>query len=99
MEEKPISFQTLFYVYLALMFLLALTIAASFLHLGHWGIVVSLLIAVAKAALVLLFFMKLRYESASLRLVAWASLLWIILLFGLTFGDYLTRTGIGVLGK
>lgn len=83
--------KTISLVYVSLIFLLALTLVVSS--------PLSLLIAIAKAALILIFFMKLRESSPSLRLVALSALLWIIFLFGLTSADYLTRGMIGVLGK
>jgi cytochrome c oxidase subunit 4 len=97
--EMSSSLKTFSRVYLALMFLLALTVTAGLYPFGPWGIVLSLFIAGAKASLVAVFFMKLRYDTPSLRLIAWASLLWILLMFGFILGDYLTRSEIGVLGK
>lgn len=54
----------------ALMLLLALTIAASYLPIGGWHQVVSLTIAGAKAALILWIFMGLRSEGTLVRLMA-----------------------------
>lgn len=100
MQEKiSFSFQTLCLVYLGLLILLALTIAASFYPLGAWSWVVGLGIAGAKASLVGLYFMKLKIENPKIRLLAIAGLLWVGLLFAFIFGDYLTRFSFGVLGK
>jgi cytochrome c oxidase subunit 4 len=100
MQEKiSFSFQNILFVYLGLLILLALTIAASFYHLGSWSWVVGLGIAGAKATLVGLYFMKLRIESPRIRLLAIAGLLWVGLLLAFIFSDYLTRFSFGVLGK
>jgi caa(3)-type oxidase subunit IV len=48
-------------------------------------------IAAAKVALILLFFMKLRSSSALVRLASLAGLFWLVFMFALTAGDYLTR--------
>src|SRR6516162_8738422 len=53
---------------------------------------VALAIAAAKAALVLLFFMHLLYSPRLNWLVAFGSLLWLIIMLTLTFADYLTRS-------
>lgn len=45
-----------------------------------------------KAALILLFFMHIRYSTPLIWLVAGAGFLWLAILFGLTFADYLTRS-------
>ncbi|MEK0083961.1 cytochrome C oxidase subunit IV family protein [Benzoatithermus flavus] len=79
-------------VYLALLVLLAATTAASFVDLGVWNAVVNLGIAALKAGLVAWFFMELRRAAALVRLAAVAGLFWLVLLFGLGFADFLTRT-------
>lgn len=78
-------------VYLALMLLLALTVFLSLCPLGSWSAPLSLMIAAAKAALVLFYFMKLKESSNSLRIMALGSLFWLLMLLSLTASDYLTR--------
>jgi caa(3)-type oxidase subunit IV len=56
-------------------------------------IAVALGIAVAKAALVVLFFMQLRRPDPLLRLAAAAALVFMAFLFTLTFADVLGRAG------
>lgn len=91
--------RTLTLVYFYLMALLALTVGLGTIALGSWGPPISMTIALAKAVLIVMFFMKIRESSPSLRLVAMAALLWLIFLFGMTGADYLTRGLDGVLGK
>ena len=52
--------------------LLALTVGANFVNLGPFSVVVALAIAVAKAALIILFFMEVRYSHPMVWLFATA---------------------------
>jgi cytochrome c oxidase subunit IV len=63
---------------------------AEFLPAG-WHTPVAFLIAAAKATLVLLFFMHLWYSPRLTWLIAFGSLVWLAIIFALTFADYLTR--------
>ncbi|WP_244497628.1 cytochrome C oxidase subunit IV family protein [Aureimonas sp. AU40] len=72
----------------ALMALLALTIALAFVPLGRLNGVASYGIALAKAGLVALVFMKLGRSPALVRLAAFAGVFWLAALCLLTFTDY-----------
>ena len=87
--------KTYYKVTAALMVLLVLTVAVSFLSLGDFGIVVALAIAAAKMMLIVLFFMHVRYSSRLTILVAGAGLFWLLILFFFTFSDYLARNWVG----
>jgi cytochrome c oxidase subunit 4 len=63
----------------------------SFLHLGQAALPVALGIAALKAALVVLVFMELAKERASLQLAALSAIVMLLLLVGLTVADVLTR--------
>jgi cytochrome c oxidase subunit 4 len=78
-------------VYLALLALLSATMLATWIGLGRLGPFVSLGIAVAKASLVFWFFMELRQAAGLVRLFAVAGVFWILLMFSLGMGDWLTR--------
>ena len=91
--------KSLFLTYLALMLLLMLTVGLSFLPLGGWGIFLCYVIATLKMILIGAIFMKLRESSPSLRLFALGGILWFIILFAITWGDYLTRGQAGLPGK
>jgi cytochrome c oxidase subunit IV len=77
--------------WLALLILLAATVASAYVPLGTFNLVINLVIAGLKAALVALFFMHLARSNALLRLAACAGLLWLAFMFALTFSDYLSR--------
>ena len=78
-------------VWLALLGLLAATAASAYVPMGDWNSAVNMAISSIKALLVAVFFMHLRHAGALLRLVAIAALLWLALLFGLSWTDYSTR--------
>lgn len=80
-----------YYATAALMALLGLTVAVSLLDLGAWGVVVAVTIAFAKALVIVLYFMHVRYSSRLTMLFAGAGLFWLLVLFALTFSDYATR--------
>lgn len=75
----------------AMMVLLALTYAASLTLTGMAGLFTSLAIAFAKAGLIYWYFMEGRKESGLIKLAALAASAWLLILFTLTFSDYLTR--------
>ena len=59
--------------------------------LGPFNVIVALTIAVAKATLVVLYFMHLRYSTRLTWAVVASSVFWLGILLALTFSDYLTR--------
>lgn len=78
-------------IWFALLVLLAATVGSAYIPLGVGNGIVNYTIAAAKAALVLVFFMHLDRARALLRLAALSGLFWVLFLFSLSFGDYLTR--------
>jgi cytochrome c oxidase subunit 4 len=86
------SAATILKCWFALMLLLAATTASAFVPLGSANIVISLAIAVAKALIVLLFFMELRGSRALVRAFAAAGFFWLLIMIVLTGADYWHRT-------
>ena len=78
-------------VWAALMALLVLTVASSFVHLHGFNAATNLAIAGAKAALVATFFMHLRDRPALVRMAAVIGVAWLMILIGLSLADFLTR--------
>jgi cytochrome c oxidase subunit 4 len=78
-------------IYFLLMALLIGTVAASGLDLGGGNVLIALAIAVAKALLVILFFMHVRHGLRLTWIFAAAAFLWLSLLLGLTMTDYTSR--------
>lgn len=71
-----------------LILLLGLTLVLAYVPMGAWNGPVSYGIALAKALLVVLIFMKLKNSPAILSLAALAGLFWLAALFTMTFTDY-----------
>lgn len=82
-------------IWALLVALLASTVGATFLPLGPMLPAVSFGIAIAKALLVLWFFMELKRDDGLARLAIFAGFAWIAILFILTAADNGTRGMIG----
>jgi cytochrome c oxidase subunit IV len=91
MPEHIVPTKTYTIVLIALLVLTATTCAVSFIDMGKMNAVVAVAIAFAKASLVALIFMHLRYSRRLMRVVAAAGLFWLGILIALTMSDYLTR--------
>ena len=82
-------------IYVALMVLLILTVAASYIPFDRLmpglNAIVALLIAAAKAGLVMFFFMHLNRAHKLTWAFAAAAFLWLGIMFTLTLSDYLSR--------
>ena len=78
-------------IWLALLLLLTLSVGTAYVPLGPGNGLINYGVAVAKAVLVLVFFMHLDRSRALIRLAALCGLFWLMFLFALSFGDYLTR--------
>ena len=85
------SIKTYLLVYAGLLLLLGSTVGAAYLPLGPFHLVAAVGIAIAKAILVILFFMHLRDSKARTQLLLLGGLLILAILIGLTWTDYLTR--------
>lgn len=75
----------------ALMLLLATTVAAAEIDFGALNLPIALTIATGKAALILYIFMHLRGSKPLIWLFAFSGIFWLTVLMTLTFSDYLTR--------
>lgn len=80
-----------FLVFAALMVGTALTVMVARVDLGPLNIVVALAIAGVKAAVVVLYFMHMRYSHRLNWIFAGAAVLWLFLLVGVTMADVLAR--------
>jgi len=78
-------------IFLSLMVLTAATVAAAYVNLGAFNIVVALAIATLKATLVVLFFMHARYSPGRTQLVIICAVFWLAIMLALTLSDYVTR--------
>ena len=78
-------------VYGLLLALTALTTWVAYQDLGELAGLVALTIACVKMLAVVLYFMHLRYSERLLWIFAAAGVLWLLILFAFTLGDYVTR--------
>lgn len=91
MSEHVVSRKVYFIIFGALMLGTLITVWVANFDLGPWNAVVALTIAVAKATLVVLYFMHVRYSSKLTWVFVGAGIIWLIILFAFTLSDYLTR--------
>jgi cytochrome c oxidase subunit IV len=84
--------KSLYYlVFAALMVGTGLTVLVAFYDLGFMNNVMMLSIAVAKALLVILFFMHVRWSSRLTWVVAASGFFWLLIMFSITLSDYMSR--------
>jgi cytochrome c oxidase subunit 4 len=88
---KPAPVATYLRVWVALMGLLALSLGSSYMPLRGFNTFLNVAIACAKAALVALFFMRLRSSDALVRLAAGIGVAWFLILVGLSLTDFLAQ--------
>jgi cytochrome c oxidase subunit 4 len=91
-HEPESKVGTLLLVYVVLMVLLVATVGAAFVHLGSFNIVLAMLIAVTKAALVVWIFMHVKYSGKLVWIFATAAFIWLGIMVVFTFADYMTRS-------
>ena len=84
-------------IYIILLALMFLTIIASKVHLGIFNNAAAMVIAIAKATLVVLFFMQVRLGSRLVWLWAGLGFVWFTLL-SIILQDYWTRGWVPVTG-
>ena len=80
-----------YFVFLALIAGTLLTVAAARVDMGPMNNVVMLAIACAKASLVILFFMHVRWSTRLTWVVVMSGFFWLLILFSLGMSDYLSR--------
>jgi cytochrome c oxidase subunit IV len=88
---KTPSARTYLFNGLALLGFLALTIGAACINLGPLNTIVAMSISAAKAALIILFFMHLRYSKPVLWLFVGAGFFWLGIMLALAMSDYMSR--------
>lgn len=103
-ERHVVPLRVYYLVFAALMLLTLITVEVAQFDLGRpellsvkipLNVLVALAIAGAKAALVLLFFMHVKYSPRLVQIVVVSSLVWLVILIGITASDYLSRGWLG----
>ncbi|EGB16246.1 caa(3)-type oxidase, subunit IV [Pseudodesulfovibrio mercurii] len=78
-------------VWAALMVLTAVTVEVSTIHLGFLNVVAAMAIASVKASLVVFFFMHLKYENRTLKIMVLVAFVILAIFIGFTFFDTANR--------
>ncbi|WP_031500018.1 cytochrome C oxidase subunit IV family protein [Bryobacter aggregatus] len=91
MTHQVVPVKTYATVFGSLIALTVLTVGISKFDMGEFNFICAMSIAVAKAALVLWFFMDVRRSSSMTRLFIGAGLFWIAILLVFLLSDYLSR--------
>jgi len=86
-----LSLRTCITVWLALIVLLAITCGSAFLPLGRFNVVVNFGVALAKALLVVLVFMRLLSGTMMIRIVALIGIFTLAILVCLSMTDFAVR--------
>lgn len=93
----PVS--TYLLVFAGLMVLLAITLFVGYTDFGAFDKSVTLVVAVVKASLIILFFMHLRHSSSLIWVFGTIGFLFLIIMLLIAMGDYAARGSIeGTLG-
>jgi cytochrome c oxidase subunit IV len=92
MSAGHVAPKSMYYlVFAALVVGTIVTYLAALLDLGPLNNVVMLAIACTKAALVILFFMHVRWSTRLTWVVAMSGFFWLLILFSLGMADYMSR--------
>jgi cytochrome c oxidase subunit IV len=99
MKQHISSIQTNIIVFVALLVLLFATVGGAYIQLGPLQFPAAMTIAAAKAVLIILFFMHVKYSHRLTAVVSAASFLWLGIMIALTLSDYLSRGWLEIPGK
>ena len=92
MSEHIVSSKLYYTIWIVLLILTVVTAWVATIDLGRFNTVAALVIASAKASIVALFFMHIKYTSEKLtRTVVISALFWLLILLALSMTDYATR--------
>jgi cytochrome c oxidase subunit 4 len=90
-HEHVVPASIYYTIFALLMVGTGLTVAAAFVDLGPLNIVVALGIAIAKATLVVMFFMHLKYGDRLNWIVIGSGIFWLLILLSMLMLDYSSR--------
>ena len=91
MTGTPTPVRVYWIVFAILLALTATTVLVAFVDLGPLNSLIALTIAVVKALLVALFFMRLRHTGPIVWIYAAAAVVWLLMLIGFPLSDVVSR--------
>jgi cytochrome c oxidase subunit 4 len=86
-------------VYLALLVLLVATVGFAYVNIEPFNFTMTMVIAVAKAVLIALIFMHVRFGDRLTWVFSSAAFIWLAILIVLSLNDYFTRGWLNIPGK
>lgn len=89
----------LYAVFGALMVLTVVTVLVSRVNLGYMNLPVAMAVAIAKALLVILIFMEVKYSPKLVQVTAASGFLFLGIMVLYTMTDYLSRNLLGAAGR
>jgi len=98
-SDHVVPLSIYFAVFATLMVLTAVTVGVAFVDLGRLNTFVALGIAVAKATLVVLFFMHVKYSSKLTWLVVASGFVFLAIMLLFTLADIVSRGWLGTPGS
>ena len=99
MSQHIIEPRTYYRIFGVLMGLLVATVVGAYAPLGHFHLAFALLVAGAKAAVIILVFMHVKYSNRLVWIFSSAAFLWLALLIVLSMNDYDSRGWLNIEGK
>jgi cytochrome c oxidase subunit 4 len=99
MTEPIISRRTYTFAFLGLLALTVVTTLVAYVDLGPFSSVVAIVIAGAKAAIIVAFFMEMIASPRIVQVFAVGAVIWFGILMSLTLTDYITRGWVPVPGR
>lgn len=91
MAHHVVPQKVYFLVFATLLCLTLITVDVAFYNFGWLNMYIAMAIASTKAAVIVLYFMHVKYSSRLVWLFALSGVFWLVILFVLTLSDYLTR--------
>ncbi len=89
--EHLLSVKTCLLVWVGLLILTAVTVGVAEVNLGFFHVLVAMIVATAKAGLVILWFMHLKYENAAIKAMVFVAFLILAICISFTFFDVAYR--------
>jgi cytochrome c oxidase subunit IV len=99
MSQHILPLRNYIAVYIALLVLLGATVGAAFIDIEPYNFTLTMVIAVAKALMILLIFMHVRYSDRLTWVFSTAAFLWLAILIAFSLNDYFTRDLLNIPGK
>jgi cytochrome c oxidase subunit IV len=90
-HQHIVPYKTYLYILLSLLVLTGLSVAVTSVELGPMAVTVALLLASTKSALVLIYFMHLKFDNKIFAIMVGLVLFVLVVVIIITFLDYLFR--------